>query len=50
MGSFLEMIIQQYKIISFSERNNQDMVWIGTAAGYEYLWEPRIVVELFVER
>jgi len=32
---FLGMIIQQYKIISFSEQNSQDMIRIGTAVGYE---------------
>jgi len=48
MGSFFVMIIQQYKIISFSERNSQDIIRIGTAVGYEYLWGPQIFVELFV--
>jgi len=46
---FLGIIIKEYKIISFSEQNSQDVIRVGTAVGYEYLWEPRIFVELFVE-
>jgi len=42
---FLEMIIQQFKIIGFSEDNSRDAIRVATAGGYEYLWWLRIFVE-----